>query len=437
MRQLSFVLPVLLLAAPASAQDAPLTLEATTRARVETFRGQPRSTGPDGDTAVLFRTELRVAYDAGPIAFGGELVDSRAYLDDRDTLLTTSETDPVEPSQLWLRLDLAPRTTVQLGRLNLDLGSRRLLARNGYRNTINSFTGARLDLPTAKDGSLTLFWTMPHNRRPDDADGLRENRVVLDRERDELQLFGAYLGNHPTPLGRLDLYALGLAERDAPGYLTRNRRLGTVGARLRRRPAKARWDYDAEGTWQFGRAHAFNGVADRVDRDVAAGLVQLIAGYTLPSAWSPRIAASFDYASGEGRGSRIGRFDSLYGARTFDFGPTSLYGPVSRANLVSPSLRVEVTPGRRWQAHAAARPLWLASRTDSFGMTGVRDPSGRSGRFAGVQYDSRVQYWIRPGQVRAGLWFAWLDKGRFLRDAPNAVHDGDTLYGATELMLSF
>ena len=50
------------------------------------------------------------------------------------------------------------------------------------------------------------------------------------------------------------------------------------------------------------------------------------------------------------------RFDTLYGARRFDFGPTSIYGPFIRSNLNSPALRLffkpEKTIRRSWQSVA-------------------------------------------------------------------------------------
>lgn len=77
------------------------------------------------------------------------------------------------------------------------------------------------------------------------------------------------------------------------------------------------------------------------------------------------------------------------------------------------------------------------SATDSFGGTGVRDARGASGEYAGTQIEGRVRYWIIPGAIRADAGAAWLNKGRFLKDAPNARDTGDTAYAYLDLTLDF
>jgi hypothetical protein len=83
------------------------------------------------------------------------------------------------------------------------------------------------------------------------------------------------------------------------------------------------------------------------------------------------------------------------------------------------------------------RALWLDSATDAFGASGVRDPNGQSGRFAGQQIEGRVRYWLMPKIAQLDVGGAVLFKGRFLRDAPNAPPTGDTYYGYVGLNLSF
>jgi hypothetical protein len=146
----------------------------------------------------------------------------------------------------------------------------------------------------------------------------------------------------------------------------------------------------------------------------------------------------FDYASGDGPdAASYGRFDTLYGARRGDFGPLSLYGPVGRANLVSPGIRFEAKPSKRLDMMAAVRGLWLAEAADSFASTGIRDASGRSGRHAGTQIEARVRRWLVPDRLRLEVGGAYLAKGRFLSAAPNAPRSGDTRYGFVDLSTSF
>jgi hypothetical protein len=98
---------------------------------------------------------------------------------------------------------------------------------------------------------------------------------------------------------------------------------------------------------------------------------------------------------------------------------------------------VEVAPGTRFDAMLAWRPLWLASATDAFATTLVRDRAGKSGRFAGNQVEMRVRYWLVPGVIRLDSGVAALVKGGFLRDAPLAPDTGDTRYGYVDFNVAF
>ena len=123
--------------------------------------------------------------------------------------------------------------------------------------------------------------------------------------------------------------------------------------------------------------------------------------------------------------------------RRADLAPAGIYNAIGRANISTPGLRAEIAPGKRFDAFAVYRPIWLAERTDAFSTTGVRDPSGRSGSFAGHQVEARMRYWLVPGFLRGEVNGVWLAKGRFLKTAPNAPRTGDTRYLATGLTATF
>ena len=78
--------------------------------------------------------------------------------------------------------------------------------------------------------------------------------------------------------------------------------------------------------------------------------------------------------------------------------------------------------------------MWLASRTDAFSTTGVRDAAGRSGRYAGQVVDGRLRWWLVPSRLRGELNGRWIGKGHFLRDAPNAPPHGDVRYVSMALI---
>ena len=97
----------------------------------------------------------------------------------------------------------------------------------------------------------------------------------------------------------------------------------------------------------------------------------------------------------------------------------------------------EVQPSTRHDAIVHKSPAWLAEKTDSFASTGVRDPSGASGSFAGHEIEARMRYALVPDFLRLEAGGAVLFEGRFLRDAPNANGFGDPVYGYMELSAQF
>ena len=123
--------------------------------------------------------------------------------------------------------------------------------------------------------------------------------------------------------------------------------------------------------------------------------------------------------------------------RRSDFAPAGLYAAIGRTNISSPGFRLELVPSKAAEAFIAYRALWAAERTDAFSNTGVRDPSGASGSFAGHQIDARLRHWIVAKTVRGEINALWLGKGRLLERAPNAGSRQDTLYLAFSTQLHF
>lgn len=431
-----------LLPSAALADDAPLSIAASARLRVESVDGQFRPNAPTNDTMVSLKTAIEAEYDAGPVRFGAELWDARAWGQDVRSSAGTAEVNALELVQANVKVELGDKAAgghgmLTAGRFTLDLGGRRLVSRQRFRNTTNAFTGAHLGWTTKGGQKIDVIWALPHVRLPEDAAGVRADRVVWDQESTDLMFFGAQ-GTLPRMLGGVvQPYGYGLIERDSPGRLTRNRRLATVGARLFRAPVTGKWDHDIEATYQFGKACRTTAVTDIADLDVSAWLLHAEVGRTLPGPWKPRLVAMFDAASGDGgKAGKFSRFDTLYGARRFEFGPNGLYGPFSRANIVSPSARLEVAPSRRTDAFVAWRSAWAQNARDSFAATGVRDASGASGRLAAHQIEARVRHWIVPGLLQVDAGGAVLIKRGLLRDAPNAPATGNTRYGYVDLLLT-
>src|SRR3546814_6436384 len=93
-------------------------------------------------------------------------------------------------------------------------------------------------------------------------------------------------------------------------------------------------DYELEAAYQFGDIRA-SSTADAAKLDVSAYFVHAEVGYQFKAPWSPRVSVEYDLASGDKRGRNYGRFDSLYGPRRSDFGPTGISGQLSSAEHTS------------------------------------------------------------------------------------------------------
>ena len=115
------------------------------RSRYEALDGQFRTGGIGKDDIFVTRTTLKAQLNINKSRVVAELMDSRQHLADGGSPLNTTIVNSLELLQAYIAFKF-PYTgrgviQLQLGRHTMDLGSRRLVARNLYRNTINNFTG--------------------------------------------------------------------------------------------------------------------------------------------------------------------------------------------------------------------------------------------------------------------------------------------------------
>jgi len=435
-------------ALPAVASPAPeagegLHLSGSMRLRYELLDGQARAGFNDSDDLVSLRTQLKAVWRHGAIELFGELIDSRGWGADAGTPLTTSEVNALEPTQAYVQADLGSvlgkgtKTSLQVGRFTMALGSRRLVANDEYRNVPTSFTGLRADMSAPGGIKSTLFYVLPQLRLPDDGPSLRSNAVELDKESFAAVLWGGLISRQRRGSRVLvEAVFMHFGERDMPGRPSRDRSLNNIGFRLVSDPAIGRIEWGAEGIYQWGRISAsLSPNADQLP--VSASFMRLHAGYTFPGPWKPHLLFEVDRASGDSTGPGYGRFDTLFGMRRTDLAPAGIYSVVSRTNLLSPGVRLEVSPGKRFDLFTGYRALFLADSNDAFANTGVRDATGNSGSFAGHQFDVRLRHWLVPKVLRAELDGVWLAKGRFLQSAPNAPRNGDMRYVSFNVTATF
>jgi hypothetical protein len=433
--------PCLAQTAP-SERDGPLSVSGSIRMRYEVVDGQARAGFNDRSDLLNVRTRLAAEYKADRWRIFGEIYDSRAYLGESGDPVTTNEVNALEIIQGYVAWKPpvalgAAKSELTAGRFSLNLGSRRLVAADDYRNTTSSYTGLRYDAEWAGGASASAIYVLPQIRLPLDSDGVFDNAVEFDRESFDLQLFGGLL---TVPFGperaAVQPSYFGLRETAQPDIRTRGRDLDSFGLRFFRDPAAGQVDFDIEAIAQRGTISIGNGAA-APRQDVEASYLHVEAGKSWGGWGKPRLAFEFDHASGDEPGGANNRFDTLFGMRRGELAPAGLYNAIGRTNLTAPGLRLELTPSPRWDMFLGLKGLWLASETDAFSTTGVRDPSGESGRHAGNQLDVRLRRWLAPQRLRAEVNFVYLDKGRFLKTAPNASDPRDTVYVAVDFTTFF
>jgi hypothetical protein len=433
-----------------------LELSGTYRVRYEALSSHLRP-GPEGSDRLLAERLLVAARVGDEKLYGRlEIEDSRAHLDDDDTPLGTDDVNAAEVLQLHLGgriVDLlrpGDRLELQAGRMTLDVGSRRLVARNSFRNTINSFTGVHgawrgpgrgaAGGAAGGEGAIEAraFYLLPVDLRPTERDRLDDNEAQLDRDNSSVRFWGLHLSD-PRLAADLEgeAYVLGLEEDDRPSAPTRNRDLVTAGARLSRSPARARWDFELETAFQTGESRRSTARADTRDLDHQAWFAHAHAARTFDARGAPRLVLQYDYASGDDDPSdgRNGRFDTLFGARRFEFGPTGIFGLLARSNIASPGVRLELAPKTGRSLVVGYRAAWLASRRDALTTNGVQDPTGASGSFVGHLLEAQVRVSLLPGNLGLELGGARLFAGEFLTSPRASL--GDATYGYVQTTFTF
>jgi hypothetical protein len=429
------VLPLLLALAPTSLRAAPgLAVDGELRLRHEVLDGQFRSAVrlSEQDAVTFLRSRLRVASEAQPVGFVLELLDGRQFDADRGSAVTASAVNALEVLQAQLRLAFgggeSPSDVVRLGRFTLDLGSRRLVARNRFRNTINAFTG--LDWEHRGEAFRSrLFVTWPNRRRPDGLESVLDNEIGVDEAGSGLAFQGVELARD-TAVGELEGTLLHLRDGREGG----RRDLWTADLRLKRPAAPGGLGYELELARQTGELRPGGRVESLRHR---AWFVHASLSWRPAALPTLLFRAAVDAASGDDdpADGRSGRFDPLFGARRFEYGPTGLYGAIGRANVVSPELRFDWRP-QRWDGALRWRTAWrridLESARDGWTTAFVADPSGSAGTHVGDQIESAVAWrWPERGlQFEVGA--VRLEAGRFVRRASPAPGP-PTTYGFAAL----
>ncbi len=408
------------------------------RARFEGLSEDIRAGRTGNVQLFVLRTLVAVTARFEPFRATAELIDSRPTFESNDEDLNASIVNQAEFLQLhfgyntrdlWASGD---ELDLKLGRQTINLGSRRFISRNGFRNTINAFTGLRGQWLSEDDAAINAFVVVPVRRLPDELAEIDNDQIAFDEEQ-----WGTRLWNLHGQKQLFDdqftgeAWGFWLDENDrSDDRQTRNRNLVTLGARLYHFSDPGDYHFEWESAYQFGETRSTSNPTDTTDLDHQAQFHHLTLGYRFDSTWTPRLEGLFDYASGDKdpNDGNNERFDTLYGSRGFEWGRTGIFGPFQRSNVISPGARLWMFPTKKWRFEFMYRPVWLASKTDAWIPTGVRDPSGNSGRFVGELSQFAFLYNIAPKNVQFDFGLAYLAGGEFSRKAPNSAGPSSTSY---------
>jgi hypothetical protein len=428
------------LLAQESRDAASLELGGSQRTRYEALEGQFRAGLDNADRALALQTSLHVDWRRGGLQVFGELMDARVSLDDSGSYLSTSQTNALEPVQAfvaWHRTSSSSsgrETTLRAGRMTLDIGKRRLVARSRFRNTVDSFAGLDWEWRDGDGRAARAFYFRPMNTLPGDDPALLDDDFELDRGMRRNEFFGLYYQLPPfEDDSTVELYAFEhrlrptddpLFEADmAVDHLT-------VGSRYYRAAEPGRLHYEIEVIAQRGSSGGVVTGIDRFDLEHRAHFVHLELGYELALRGSPNFAFQYDLASGDQdpNDARNERFDTLFGDRSFELGPTGLYGAIARANLRSAGVRVAFRPRPNLRSAFVYRRVRLDEARDEWVGSDYRDFAGTSGRSVGRHLEASLSWTAIADRLQLDAGVAYLGAGGFAERVAGAAFNGSPRY---------
>lgn len=422
-----------------------LAMSLEQRTRYETQDGQFKANGRGGDQQIALQNDFWLQANFGKFRAGTEFLDARALGADNGSGVNNTHADTADFIQgyvAWADQNIfysGYGAEVVAGRQTLNFGSRRLVARNAMRNTINSFTGVRLRLVDYNRWQFNGFVTMPVNRYPTAAADILDETHEFDEEDTHTWFSGGILEVNDLFRGiNSEVYLYHLDEGDSQRNQTRNRRYFTPGMRFYLKPKKAAFDFQTETIGQFGTVRSSTAASNGRDQDHEAWYQHLDIGYTFDFPWSPRLAAEYDYASGDHdpNDNKDQRFDTLYGARRFEFGATGIYGAFARSNVNTPGYRITAAPRDDVQLGLSHRFYWLAEDKDSWTTANLRDTSGKTDNFIGQQLEMTAR-WDFNSSLNFETGWAHLFKGAFAKETQNSPNPEDIDYFYVQSQLRF
>jgi hypothetical protein len=332
---------------------------------------------------------------------------------------------------------------LKIGRQILSYGDERLVGAFDWNNFGRTFDAAKL---TYKGHG---FWVDAFTSTPvviqrnqyDQSDLF--NGTETDRE---LVFSGLYLSFDSLPFGTWDFYSFlldqprgntsnfegTLATPVTTGSLNAHSDFVTLGTRIKGDPKKLRGcEYSGEFAYQAGdvRGLPLNAFA------ATAGF-----GYNFDVAWSPRLYAEYNYASGDdnAKDGHIGTFQNLFPTNHKFYGIMDTF---AWQNMHNAMVSARVSPFKSLTAQLDYNAFWLATDGDVWyranGLTAVRPLSAVGGRnvsnYAGSELDFVVTWNARKYlQFQAG--YSHFFAGGYLKST--GAHD-DADFGYVQATINF
>lgn len=346
-----------------------------------------------------------------PLRLGVEFQDSREFNNEMPgTTSNVDENDFLQAfAELYFADALGPREPLsfQVGRFSVDYADRRLVARNGFRNTTNAFDGFRL-----RAGDRNSIWELEvFAFQPVAIRQLRPDRG--NEEQWFYGIVGAWRGW--APLAIFEPYYF-ILDQDNKGWNAADTELHTFGLHTYGDIGRSGFDYDLDGSFQCGKTE---GLTQRA----FATHVEL--GYTFAHAWKPRVATWLNYASGDHNpnDSVDETFNRLFGSSNRLYGFTDYF---IWSNMIQPSIGISAQPTDKTRVNAIYRTVWLASDTDAWSRGDRVDPTGQSGDFIGQEIDMFVEQRITDHWV-IEVGYGHFMPGNFVRNTGDSP-DSDRFY---------
>ena len=417
------------------------------RARWEHRDNDFRRARENIDEPLLLRTRAYVGIKniLDPLRLAVEVQDSRRNNGDYTREYDTRDVNQADILQAYLELnfkesflgkdDLGNERPIWIraGRHAWEAIDRRLIARNEWRNTTNTFQGVRAQIGDKKnDWQVELLAVKPVQRFTTRLD-------EVDHAQDFYGAIGDWRGW--SEYVTLEPYYLLLkqdgdkVEYDSGGKeITRgtlnakiDREIHTAGLRAYGLVGNSGFDFDASYVKQWGHQDRVNRNTGKFeaeeDHDAYAYNAEI--GYSFKHSWKPRVSAFYGVATGDktqGDGSNE-RFERLFGFAR----PWSNDDYIQMENIRTPKLRVEFDPKLSFldgvKVDTGFSWYYLDSATDRWNAgANLRDSTGKSGRDLGKEFDLRVRFPL--GQYAAlNLGYAHFWSGDFVQDAVSANAD--------------